>query len=59
MAGSAPKKVTLIISLVLVALSVALVLIKGLKVPFLTENAYWVAIAGYVVLFLGNLLKGF
>ncbi len=59
MAGNAPKKVSLIISIVLVALAIALVLVKGLTIPVLSPNAFWVAIAGYVVLLLGNLLKGF
>jgi hypothetical protein len=29
------------------------------KIPFVTEYQFWVAIAAYVLLFLGAVLKGF
>jgi hypothetical protein len=29
------------------------------KIPFITEYQFWVAIAAYVLLFLGAVLKGF
>jgi len=59
MAGNAPKKATLILSIVIVALAIALVLVKGFSIAVLSANAFWVAIVGYAVLLLGNLLKGF
>lgn len=60
MAGNAPKKVTLIVSIVLVALAIVLYLFKGkFSITFLSDNTFWVAVAGYVVLLLGNIFKGF
>ena len=41
-----------------VALAVLALIGHFTKVQFLTEYQFWLAIAGYVVLFLGNILKG-
>ena len=41
-----------------VVLAVLALLGHFAKIPFITEYQFWVAIVGYVVLFLGNILKG-
>lgn len=48
------------IPLFFVSLIVAVLAIAGTQtaIPFVSDNAFWVAIASYVVLVLGNLLKG-
>ncbi len=53
---SAPTKPVFLISLVLAVL--ALLAALGISVPVVSGNALWVALAGYVVLALGNMLKG-
>ena len=52
---SAPTMPVFLISLVLAALAVLGVLVK--TIPFVSSYAFWLAIAAYVVLALGNLLK--
>ncbi|MEG6510142.1 hypothetical protein V6C03_14320 [Methyloligella sp. 2.7D] len=52
---SAPTTVVFVISLILAVLAVLGVFTA---IPFITPNAFWVAIAAYVVLFLGNVMKG-
>ncbi len=54
---NAPKKLTFLISLILIAAAV-LAMLGIIPVAFLTQNAFWVAIAGYALLFLGCLFKG-
>ena len=55
MSLSAPTQVVFIISLILAILAIAGLFVA---IPVVTTNAFWVAIAGYVVLMLGCLLKG-
>jgi hypothetical protein len=52
---SAPSQVVFLISLVLAIVAVlgALVII-----PVVTKYAFWIAILAYVVLALGNIMKG-
>ena len=53
---SAPTKPVFFISLVLAVL--AFLSAVGISIPVVSGNALWVAIAGYAVLALGNILKG-
>ncbi|MGD0248722.1 MAG: hypothetical protein ABSB75_06675 [Candidatus Limnocylindrales bacterium] len=53
---SEPKIVTFIVALVLAI--VALVVGKITTVDTLTTNALWIALAAWLVLALGNVLKG-
>ena len=53
---SQPKMITFIVALVLAI--VALVVGKGVTVDTLTVNALWIALAAWLVLALGNVLKG-
>lgn len=53
---SAPKNVTFLVAVVLAVLGVLGALFT---ITFLTANAFWFVLAGFVVLALGNLLKGF
>jgi uncharacterized protein (DUF983 family) len=53
---STPKMITFIVALVLAI--VALVVGKGVTVDTLTTNALWIALAAWLVLALGNVLKG-
>ena len=48
--------ITFIVALVLAI--VALVVGKGVTVDVLTTNALWIALAAWLVLALGNVLKG-
>ncbi len=52
---SAPSQVVFLISL---ALAVIAVLGALVIIPVVTKYAFWIAILAYVVLALGNLLKG-
>jgi hypothetical protein len=52
---NAPKHIVFIISLVLVALAVMGTLVA---IPFVSTNAFWIAVLGYVLLALGVALKG-
>jgi hypothetical protein len=51
-----PRVITFLVALVLAI--VALVVGKGPKVDVLTDNALWIALASWLVLALGNVLKG-
>jgi uncharacterized protein (DUF983 family) len=53
---SQPRMITFVVALVLAI--VALVVGKGVTVDVLTENALWIALAAWLVLALGNVLKG-
>ena len=52
---SAPTKPVFLISLVLAALAVLGIY---MPIPFISGNAFWVAIIAYVVLLAGNVAKG-
>jgi uncharacterized protein (DUF983 family) len=51
-----PRMITFLVALVLAI--VALVVGKGVTVDVLTDNALWIALASWLVLALGNVLKG-
>ena len=53
---SPPTTVVFIVSLILAALAIIGTLVT--TIPFVSANAFWVAIAAYVLLALGNLLRG-
>jgi len=52
---NAPKQIIFIVSLVLVAAAVMGTLVA---IPFVSANAFWIAVVGYVLLALGVALKG-
>lgn len=52
---SAPKAITFVLSLLLVALAVVS---RYTPIPQVTPNAFWIAIIGYVLLVLGVTMKG-
>lgn len=56
MSLSPPTTMVFVVSIVLAILAV---ISTFTPLPFITENAFWVAIAGYVILALGNILRGF
>ncbi len=49
---------TIPVFLISVVLAVLALLGHFVKIPFVTEYKFWVAIVAYVVLFLGTVLKG-
>lgn len=51
-----PKKSTFWISVILAVLGL---IGKFVAIPFVTANAFWFVIVGFVILALGLLLKGF
>jgi hypothetical protein len=51
---SAPTMPVFLISVALAALALLGVLVR---IPFVTQYAFWVLAAGYVVLLAGNLMK--
>lgn len=53
---NAPSKLFFLISLVLVIL--AIVSIYVVSIPFITANAFWVAVVGYIVLAVACVMKG-
>ncbi len=53
---SAPKKIVFLISVILAILAIVATFVT---IPFVSDNAFWVLTAGFVLLFLGNSLKGF
>ena len=53
---NAPKKNIFIVSVILAALAVVATFVA---IPFVTVNAFWFLVVGYVLLMLGNILKGF
>ena len=52
---SAPTQMIFLISLALAALAVVA---HFVKIPYATEYQFWLAVAGYVVLAAGCLMKG-
>jgi threonine/homoserine/homoserine lactone efflux protein len=52
---SAPKVITFILSLLIVALAIVS---RYTPIPQITPNAFWVSIIGYVLLLLGVTMKG-
>lgn len=52
---SAPKVIIFVISLIIVALAV---IGRFTPIPYITPNAFWVAIVGYLVLVAGVTMKG-
>jgi hypothetical protein len=52
---SEPKVVTFIIALVIAILAV---LGAFIKIPFITGYTFWVFLAAFILLALGNLIKG-
>lgn len=52
---SAPTVPVFIIAVILAALAV---IGTFTTIPFITANGFWVAIVAFVILMLGNLLKG-
>lgn len=50
---SAPTQIVFIISVILVVLAVVGFFVA---IPVVSVNAFWIAIAGFVLLMLGNLL---
>ena len=52
---SAPTMIVFLISLVLAALAILGTLTP---LPFVSANAFWVAIIAYLVLLVGNVAKG-
>jgi hypothetical protein len=52
---SAPSAPVFILSLILAALAV---IGKFSHIPFVTENGFWVAVAAFVLLAVGNLFRG-
>ncbi len=53
---SAPKKNVWLVSLILAILGVIGAVVT---VPFLSVYAFWLVVIGYILLFLGTVLKGF
>ena len=53
---SAPTNLVFVVSIVLAILAV---IGTFTPLPFISEYAFWVAIAGYVILALGNILRNF
>ena len=53
---SAPTNLVFVVSIVLAILAV---IGTFTPLPFISEHAFWVAIAGYVILALGNILRNF
>ena len=50
-----PKKITLLVSLILASLGIAS---KFVNIPFVSSYDFWFVAAGYVVLMLGCFFKG-
>jgi hypothetical protein len=55
MRSSAPTVIIFIVSLIIVALAV---IGRFTVIPYITPNAFWVAIVGYLVLVAGVTMKG-
>lgn len=53
---NAPKKIVWFISLILAVLGIVATFIT---IPFVSTYAIWVVALGWLLLFLGNILKGF
>jgi hypothetical protein len=52
---SAPKMITFLLSLAIVALAIVS---RYTPIPQITPNAFWIAIIGYLLLVLGVTMKG-
>lgn len=52
---SAPTQLVFFVSLILAILAV---IGQFTPIPYITEHGFWVAIVAYVVLMLGNILRG-
>ena len=52
---SPPTTAVFVISLILAALAI---IGKFVPIPFITDYGFWVAVIAYVVLAVGNLLRG-
>jgi hypothetical protein len=50
-----PTTAVFIVSLILAALAV---IGKFAAIPFITDHGFWVAVAAYVILAVGNLFRG-
>lgn len=53
---SEPKQITFWIAVILAVLGI---LAELLTIPGLSGFAFWLVVIGFIVLFLGNILKGF
>ena len=53
---NAPKQVVFLIAVILAVLS--LVSVYAVTIPVVTANAYWFMTGGFVLLALGNMVKG-
>ncbi|MBN1536466.1 MAG: hypothetical protein JW908_07025 [Anaerolineales bacterium] len=53
---SEPKQITFWIAVVLAVLGI---LAQLVTIPVLSGFAFWLVVLGFIVLFLGNILKGF
>jgi hypothetical protein len=53
---SPPKKIVFWIATVLAVLGI---LGSYVSIPFASANSYWFVVVGFVLLWLGNVLKGF
>jgi hypothetical protein len=53
---SAPTFVTFLIAVALAVIALLGVLVK--TIPFVSENAFWILLVGFVVLMLGTMFKG-
>ena len=53
---NAPKQIVCLISLILVVVSIVA---SFVTIPFISLYAWWILLAGYVVLLLGVILKDF
>ena len=51
-----PTKNVFWLSVILAALGLIAVFVS---IPFVSANAFWFVLVGYVLLFLGNTMKGF
>lgn len=53
---SEPKQITFWIAVVLAVLGI---LANLVTIPVLSGFAFWLVVIGFIILFLGNILKGF
>lgn len=52
---SPPTTVVFVISIILAALAI---IGKFAVIPFITEQGFWVAVAAYIILAIGNIFRG-
>ena len=55
MSLSAPTTIVFVISIVLAALAI---IGKFMPIPFITDQGFWVAVAAYIILAIGNIFRG-